>query len=171
MERPDISAARFLAGLLLGISAASMWGRTARCQGPKITHSFPDGSEAVMFYCPECLNDETIRVGEGCVAFFGHLGPPEFFNENKLKRKNTAHGPVFRLNHVVVTEFPNPVTLWVNVNSGAKCSKGWSPGPVVAPPLDSLETLRAEAEVVRNSRREPLEIKLISKGYSLLLLR
>lgn len=168
MGRPNISVARFLAGFLLGISGALVSGGTARCQNPRNIHTFPDGSEAVFpFYCSDCLNDETIRVGEGCVAFFGGLGPPEFFNNNKFKRKNTAQGPVFQSNHKVVTDFPDRVTLWVNLISGAKCSKGGPPGPgPLFPPLDTLETLRAEAEVVRNSRREPLEIKLISKGYS-----
>lgn len=158
MRCPELRTARLLVCALVGVCAVSMWGGTSRCQQPKNTYSYPDGSKLVRSRAPDFLNGEAVRIGDGCVGFDGDLiGPGGFFHD--LKRRNTAYGPVFRVGHTTVTDFPDEVVLDVVLRSGVACSKGAVPRGA-APSLDPLKSLRAEAAYVRDLRMEPLEINL-----------
>jgi hypothetical protein len=109
-------------------------------------------------------SSDEVRVGDGCVDIRGALASGRFFLD--LKRRKTAAGPVFRLGHRTVTDFPDEVTLTLALASGFPCSKGEPPGPAV-PSLEPLKSGHAEGVYIRELRTYPLGIDLISEGNNL----
>jgi len=128
----------------------------------KDTYSYADGSELVVpFSLPYYLGGQSVRVGNGCVSVDGVIGAGRFFFD--LKKKNTPQGPIFRVGHRVVTDFPDQVRVVVTLASGVPCSRNVPPGPVI-PSLDPLKSLRAEAVYIRDLKKYPLEINLEQEG-------
>jgi hypothetical protein len=83
-----------------------------------------------------------------------------------LKEKKTPGGPVFRVGHKVVTDFPDQVRLVITLASGVPCSRNVPPGPAI-PSLEALKSLQAEAAYVRDLKKYPLGITLQQEGVDL----
>lgn len=162
MKNPYFRGTLFTVCCLVGAYSVSIWGPSLRGQEPKSTYSYPDGGEHVIRGAPYILRGwESLRVGGGCVAIGGALGAGRFFLD--LKRKNTAQGPVFRVGHKIVTEFPERVLVVITLSSGVPCSRGKPPEAVI-PSLDALKSPRGEAVYIRDLRMYPLEINLEAEG-------
>jgi hypothetical protein len=132
-----------------------------RAKAPKESHTYANGSELVLSNCLYCTSSVSLRIGDGCVDVSGALGWGGFFY--KLKRKMTADGPVFRVGHRTVTNFPDEVRLFVGLISGFPCSRG-APAGAAIPSLETLKSPRAEAVYIRDMKMHPLEITLSEEG-------
>jgi hypothetical protein len=105
------------AGLLFaGAYWTSIGGAALGAKAPKESHTYANGSELALPGCLYCTSSVSLRIGDGCVGINGALGWGGFFFN--LKRKMTAAGPVFRVGHRTVTNFPDEVILSVGLISG-----------------------------------------------------